>query len=123
MTSAKPHIEMASINLAEGWEQLPGFPAGIEVKPLVDDLDEATQTGSRTRLVRFLGGARTTSELVHDYSEEVFVLRGDLVPATAGDGEGTPSPSYTYRPPGTPHGPFLSREGCILFEIQYYGRT
>jgi len=31
-----------------------------------------------------------------------------------------PSPAYSIRPPGTPHGPFTSHHGCLLLEIQYF---
>ena len=36
--------------------------------------------------------------------------------------DGTPCEPHTYacRPPHTPHGPFKSETGCILFELHYY---
>ncbi len=119
MKPAKLHIEMATLDLTAGWEQLAGFPAGLEVRMLSDDFDETAKTGARTRLVRFAPGARTTHVLVHDYCEEVFVLSGDLAPPDT-DAPVPSAPTYSYRPPGTPHGPFVSRTGCVLFETQYY---
>lgn len=110
------HLEMMPIDLDEGWTSLAGFPAGIQVKMLSNDLDEKSKTGARTRLVRFAPGARSETTLEHDYWEEVFVMSGDFS-ATESPLQ---SPSYSCRPPGTKHGPFSSREGAILLEFQYY---
>ncbi|WP_419539640.1 cupin domain-containing protein [Paraburkholderia bengalensis] len=120
------HIEMASVS-EEGWRALEGFADEIEVQLLADDLDESRKRGARSRLVRFAPGASTRHVLVHDYWEEVFVLSGDLL---ARDGESdshseAPEPGrnqyrYSCRPPGTPHGPFHSERGCVLFEVQYF---
>jgi len=121
MTKAlRRHIEMQPLDLERGWEALPGFPDGLEVKVLADDLNELRKTGARTRLVRFAPGAATVEALIHDYWEEVFLLNGELAQV------GHQSPvaerlSYSCRPPGTPHGPFISAAGCVMFELQYYG--
>lgn len=113
-------INIHSVDDQSGWQALAGF-AGLEVKILSDDLDEAAKTGGRTRLVRFAAGGVTTHMLVHDYLEEVYMLSGDLRPASAAD---PPAAQFRYscRPPGTPHGPFLSGTGCVLLEMQYYLR-
>lgn len=120
------HIEMARAS-DEGWVALEGFPDGLEVQLLADDLDERRGRGGRSRLVRFAPGAYTRQTLVHDYWEEVFVLSGDLVPLDGtADGESDASAPgendyrYSCRPPGTPHGPFRSHRGCVLFEVQYF---
>ena len=120
MNGRRTSINMQSIDDQTGWKALAGF-AGIEVKVLSDDLDETTKTGGRTRLVRFAAGAATTRTLVHDHWEEVYMLSGDLRPASAAD-EGVAGFAYSCRPPGTPHGPFLSDSGCVLLEMQYYLR-
>ena len=120
-TSRGP-IEMEPFDLDTGWAQLPGFPEGLMVKSLADDLDEEAKRGARTRLVKFAPGACTTNPLVHDYWEEVVLLQGKLT-LTAGAAQGADAAlTYSCRPPGTPHGPFLSEEGCILLEFQYYLR-
>jgi len=31
--------------------------------------------------------------------------------------------TYACRPPGTPHGPFKSVNGCVLLESHYYDET
>jgi hypothetical protein len=118
MPGPRSHIEMAALDLQSGWEQLAGFPKGLEVKLLSNDLDETNKKGARTRAVRFAPGAKTTQTLIHDYWEEVFVLSGDLSPLEVQSANSTPT--YSCRPPGTPHGPFGSQSGCLLLEVQYY---
>jgi hypothetical protein len=54
-----------------GWETLPGYPEGIQQKILSGALDEINKRGSRTRLLRFAPGAFTTTQVVHEYWEEV----------------------------------------------------
>ena len=52
MTSInKAHREFYSPDLENGWEVPQGYPVGIEQKILSGSLDEANQTGSRTRLL------------------------------------------------------------------------
>jgi hypothetical protein len=108
-------IELRAIDLEHGWTPLPGF-AGLHVQVLADDLDEKAGTGGRSRLVRFEPGARTYDLLQHHYWEEVYVLAGDLQALDVD----RPSLAFSIRPPGTPHGPFTSRSGCLLLEIQYF---
>lgn len=113
-------MDMQSVDDCTGWQALPGF-AGLEVKVLSNDLDEAAKTGGRTRLVRFAAGAATTRTLVHDYWEEIYMLSGDLRPIGQAERPAA-APAYACRPPSTPHGPFLSEAGCVLLEMQYYIR-
>jgi len=114
----RTHIEMASVDLQNGWDALPGYE-GLEVKVLANDLDEATGGGARSRLVRFAPGAQTQGSLTHTYWEEIYVLSGDMY-ALSNPTAPAQAPLYTIRPPGTPHGPFGSRSGCVLFEVQYF---
>ncbi|NPT53068.1 cupin domain-containing protein [Paraburkholderia elongata] len=117
----KAHIEMAAIDLESGWTPLEGFP-GLEIKYLCNDLDEKACIGSRTRLVKFAPGAKTSSALVHTYWEELYILSGDLY-SVSDEGvasAGMSAPRYCLRPPGTPHGPFGSKDGALVFEIQYF---
>lgn len=116
----RPHIEMSETKLDEGWSPFTGLP-GLEVKVLANDLDEAAQTGARTRLVRFAPGATTSGVFHHPYWEELLVLSGDLYPLGEPQARAR-APFYSIRPPGTPHGPFGSREGCVVFEVQYFVR-
>jgi len=113
----REHIELQTLNLEQGWCALAGH-AGLQVQVLADSLDEAARRGARSRLVRFEAGARTREVLHHDYWEEVYLLSGDLVRL---DGQpAATAPSFSIRPPGTPHGPFASSQGCVLLELQYF---
>jgi hypothetical protein len=112
----REHKEFYQIDLTSGWEQVPGYPAGIDQKILSGHLDEPNGTGMRTRLLRFQPGVATTVPFEHEYWEEVFQLTGSL---TVG-GETFGPMTYAVRPPGVSHGPFRSDEGCILLESHYF---
>ena len=123
MAVTKAHDEFHALDLGTGWERLVGYPAGIQQKILSGALDEITRKGSRTRLLRFEPGVFTTKPFVHDYWEEVFLLTGDLIVGNDENGKGgTSFRPFTYacRPPGAPHGPFRSDQGCLLYETHYY---
>jgi len=112
----KEHLEFFIPDLSSGWETPPGYPEGIQQKILAGSLDEEQGTGSRTRLLRFDPGAFTTEPFEHECWEEVFLVSGDLI--VGGDSF---SPfTYACRPPHTPHGPFRSEGGCLIFEIHYF---
>lgn len=122
----KPHMEFVELDMGTGWETPAGYPSGIKQKILASDIDEAKQTGSRTRLLRFEPGVFTTAPFVHDHWEEVYLVNGDLTVGNDDKGEGGEpfkSPTYACRPPGVFHGPFKSERGCLLYEIHYYDET
>jgi len=124
MRTEKEHKEFHAVDLAQGWETPPGYPAGIQQKILAGRLDEANKRGNRSRLLRFAPGVYTTKPFVHDYWEEVYLISGDLTVGNDEKGEGGESfapNTYACRPPGAYHGPFKSTHGCLLFEIHYYG--
>lgn len=112
----KQHLEFFTLDLSTGWKRPRGYPEGIEETIISGQLNEDTKTGSRTRLLRFHPGAFTTKPFEHDYWEEVFLVSGDL------NVGGTTFPPFTYacRPPHSPHGPFSSKEGCLLLETHFY---
>ncbi|MCX7012595.1 MAG: cupin domain-containing protein [Candidatus Sumerlaeota bacterium] len=112
----KEHLEFFGLDLSEGWSVPEGYPEGIEQKILSGRLDEGARKGSRTRLLRFLPGAFSTVPFEHEYWEEVFLVRGDLIVV----GQSFKPMTYACRPPHTPHGPFRSEEGCLLLEIHYF---
>lgn len=119
----KEHLEFHALDLSEGWEVPPGYPAGIEQKILSGWLDEAGRRGTRTRLLRFRPGVFTTAPFEHTYWEEVYLVCGDLTVGNDAQGSGGfafgPN-TYACRPPGAPHGPFKSVQGCMLLEIHYF---
>ena len=125
MAAGKPHIEFTSLDMDEGWETPPGYPAGIKQKILASDIDETNKAGSRSRLLRFDPGCFSTQPFVHDHWEEVFLVEGDLIVGNDENGAGGEkfvSPTFACRPPGVHHGPFKSDSGCVLFELHYYSK-
>ena len=79
-------------------------------------------SGDYTRLLRFEPGTDTSAmgPQVHDFWEEVWIIEGSIhdIPLdktfTAG--------MYACRPPGMPHGPWISPDGCRTFEVRHYER-
>ncbi|CAN0370217.1 unnamed protein product [Phaeothamnion confervicola] len=126
MPMNKPHLEFHRLDMNEGWHTPPGYPAGIKQKILAADLDEVKKMGGRTRLLKFDPGVYTTEPFVHDHWEEVYLLEGDLTVGNDKQGQGGESflaPTYACRPPGVYHGPFKSKNGCMLYEIHYYDES
>jgi hypothetical protein len=72
-----------------------------------------------TRILRWDAGLDTSAlgAVAHDYVEEVLILSGSMhdlsLDATFAAGD------YACRPPGMPHGPWVSSEGCEMFEVRY----
>ena len=119
----KEHKEFYTIDLDDGFVQVPGYPAGMDHKILTGIFDEENKTGARTRLLKMAPGIYTTSPFVHDYWEEVYLIQGDLYVGNDENGEGGEQfhpNTYACRPPGAFHGPFKTDGGCILLEIHYY---
>jgi len=123
MAFDKAAVAFHELDFETGWEPAPGAAPGIEQKLLSGALDEAAGSGVRTRLIRFQPGAHTDAPFVHEYWEEVYLVRGDLIVGNDKDGNGGEKfegPTYACRPPGVAHGPFKSDGGCILLEVHYY---
>jgi len=111
---AKPEIEFTPT------EHTPYTPCAGHVPGLSERILAADDTGfSATRILRFEPGTDTTPNgtQTHDFWEEVYIIEGsihDLVldqTFQAGD--------YACRPPGMPHGPWVSEDGCLTFEVRY----
>ena len=123
MAIHKEHKEFYTPDPASNWETPAGYPRGIEQQILAGTLDEKAKRGHRSRHLRIAPGVYTTEPFVHDYWEEVYHVSGDLIVGNDKQGNGGtrfgPN-TYACRPPGTPHGPFKSEGGCLLFEIHYY---
>jgi hypothetical protein len=126
MANRKEHLEFHQIDLQTGWRTPPGYPSEIQQKILAGALNEVAKTGTRTRLLRFGAGARTTQPFVHDFWEEVYLLSGDLVVGDETSGltlQNYSANTYACRPPGVYHGPFRSGKGCMLLEFHYYEQS
>jgi hypothetical protein len=121
--SPKLHDEFKAVDMTTGWETPAGYPQGIQQKILAGSLDERGGTENRSRLLRFAPGVYTTKPFVHDYWEEVLLISGSLIVGNDANGNGGESFSpltFACRPPGVPHGPFKTIDGCLLFELHYY---
>jgi hypothetical protein len=72
-----------------------------------------------TRILNFAPGCDTSPNgpQVHDFWEEVFILEGGIHDLTLG--ETFTAGMYACRPPGMPHGPWTSPDGCTTFEVRY----
>jgi hypothetical protein len=98
-------------------DRLPWMVAdGIEQRVLSTAPD-----GTLTRLARWPAGTTSGAEVIrHEYVEEVYLLEGSLTDLTL---EQTFHPGdYACRPPGMPHGPYTTADGCLMLEIRYSAR-
>lgn len=125
MAINKLHEEFWAIDMEAEWNLPAGHAPGEGFAEYIlsGELDEMNKRGSRTRLLRFPPGKFTATPFVHEYWEEVFLVSGDLIVGNNEKGEGGEKfhPfTYACRPPGVPHGPFKSENGCLLLEIHYY---
>jgi hypothetical protein len=82
-------------------------------------LSGSHESGWVTRLLRFEPGTDTTANgtLTHDVWEEVFILDGEIHDLRLG--RTFTKGMYASRPPGMPHGPWVSPSGALTFEIRY----
>lgn len=104
------------------WESLPGCER-VAQAILVNQLDEVNKRGTRTRLVRYGAESSTGAAFTHDFHEEVYLLEGEqeILDAESHELRGVyPRGTHFHRTAGTVHGPFRSRQGCVLLEIHYY---
>jgi len=97
--------------------------AGLEgqVEELTLSIDPLT--GEYTRLTRFLAGADTSrfGGKTHPYPEEVFIVSGRLYDRAFG--RWLEAGHYASRPPGEPHGPFKTDDGCVVLEVSFPQRV
>lgn len=93
------------------WEPVPEYPEGARQKVLYNDESRSS------RLLDIDAGVTTETVAVHDYHEEVLILKGKLVDRTIG--KTFTAGMYAYRTPGMEHGPYEYPEQCIMFEHRY----
>ena len=110
---AKPELEFHQ----PGGEWVPsgeGVP-GMWTQVLAED----PKSGAYTGLGRYERGVDTSpiGVRVHDYWEEVYLLRGDLTDLSLGIR--FTAGMYACRPPGMAHGPWRTDEGVTMLEIRY----
>ena len=75
------------------------------------------ESGSYTRMLRFAPGTVTPDTLTHDFWDEVWIVEGAICDLRLD--ENFTAGMYACRPPGMPHGPWESPEGCVTFEVRW----
>jgi hypothetical protein len=112
----KPELEFSD-TAPVPWTPVPGGVAGLTEKILASD-----SPGVATRLLRWEPGTDTTpaGTQAHEFWEEVYILEGSIrdlrLDRTFTKG------MYACRPPRMPHGPWVSPDGCLTFEVRYVSR-
>lgn len=91
-------------------------PLGDRAAQLVLSTDAAN--GALTRLLRLDPGYDGAADPVqiHDFTEEIFLLRGQVHDLSRG--VTSRAGAYACRPVGMEHGPWRSREGCLVYELR-----
>ncbi|MDA8142717.1 MAG: cupin domain-containing protein [Thermoplasmatales archaeon] len=114
---AKQEHEFFDVSSIE-WTPCEGNVSGLRERILSFDSIE----GTATRILKFDPLVDTTPNGIqkHSFWEEVYILEGSIydkeLKKTFSKG------MYACRPPGMPHGPWYSAEGCITFEVRYLTR-
>ena len=117
---AKDHREFFDALTDDGWQPVPGY-AGVQAKVLSGGLNPDARSGAMTRLSRWAPGAAAPQIVTHDWCEEVFFISGTLWIGTPDQPERLlPTGTYAVRPPHVPHGPFFTKDGCLMIEFHYY---
>ncbi len=111
---AKPELEFSD-PARVAWTPVPGGVAGLTESILAADPTARVAT----RLLKWEPGTDTTPNGTqeHAFWEEVYILEGSIrdlrLDRTFTKG------MYACRPPGMPHGPWVSPDGCLTFEVRY----
>jgi hypothetical protein len=111
---SKPELEFFDTGQV-GWEADPRAIPGLFMKVL--SRDEAT--GDFSSMQRLDPGCdmRAAGVQTHPFWEEVYIVSGSLVDLNLN--QEFAAGHYACRPPGMPHGPFISQAGCITFQVCY----
>jgi hypothetical protein len=114
---SKPEHEFFDVANAP-WAPVVGLP-GLHKRVLVRD----AETGDWTGMTKFDPGTDTTALGVqrHDFWEEILIVEGSLLDLSLD--ETFTRGMYACRPPGMAHGPWVSPNGCITFEVCMYLRV
>lgn len=116
----KEHREFFNALDEDGWEAVPGFD-GVEAKHLSGEFDHEGRKGAVTKVSRWAAGTAVSKPQIHDWCEEVFFISGSLSVGTPDNEEMTlGAGTYAVRPADVPHGPFFTKDGCVMIEFLYY---
>ena len=111
---AKPEHEFFAV------EEVPFTTCAGAVTELTERiLASDLENGVATRILRFAPETDTTPNgvQVHDFWEEVYILEGSITDLRLG--ETFSAGMYACRLPGMEHGPWISPDGCLTFEVRY----
>ncbi len=92
-------------------DQIPGLTERV--------LARESESEAASRILRFEPGTDTTPMGVqqHTFWEEVYILEGYMHDLTLD--QKFPAGTFACRPPGMRHGPWMTPEGCVTFEVRY----
>jgi hypothetical protein len=93
------------------WRPDPNAP-GVSERVLSREADG--EVGAR--IARWAPGTGTSGVIQHDYFEEVLLLEGSLHDITLD--RTFRAGHFASRPPGMPHGPYRTVDGCTMLEIR-----
>ncbi len=99
-------------------EELEARPVAVQPGLTERILSHDEDSGDYTRLLYFPPGAETTGVQRHDFWEEVWIVEGAIFDITLQ--KNFTAGMYACRPPGMPHGPWRSPDGCTTFEVRYF---
>lgn len=114
---AKPEHEFFAVM------QVPFTPCVGNVSGLTERVLSADgESGVATRILRFEPKTDTSPNgvQIHDFWEEVYILEGSMTDLRLG--QTFSAGMYACRPPGMEHGPWVSQQGCVTFEVRYQTR-
>lgn len=111
---AKKELEFTDTSGLD-WTTCEGKVSTLKEKIIVrDDVN-----GTVSRLLKFEPGTDTSPNgiLKHDFWEEVYILEGSIRDLRLN--QTFTKGMYACRPPGMLHGPWVTDEGCMTFEVRY----
>ena len=111
----KPEYEFFTPTDTMQWTPIEGADGLTEIVLAKDE-----ESGDYTRILNFSPGCDTTplGEQRHEFWEEVWIISGAI--HDLGLDRTFTQGMYACRPPGMPHGPWRSPQGCVTFEVRYY---
>ena len=113
-----PKKEMEFFDIDKiGWKPVANIPGAYERILSADE-----EAGSCTRLLKFEPGTETFEPFVHDFWEEVYIIKGGLIDKGKKNSVYTEG-MYACRPPGMVHGPYRAPIGFLGYEVRYYLST
>ncbi|AKA48309.1 cupin [uncultured archaeon] len=114
---SKPEYEFYDSTTVE-WTKCEGRAEGLYERILARD----HESGVVSRILKFEPGTDTSPNgiLRHDVWEEVYILEGYIHDLTLN--KTFTKGMFACRPPGMPHGPWITDSGCLTFEVRYVGK-